>query len=41
MDDLRSALADRVVVVVTHDEALRWYDDVVLRLGREPALLAA
>jgi ATP-binding cassette subfamily C protein CydCD len=41
MDDLRSALADRVVVVVTHDEALRRYDDVVLRLGREPALLAA
>ncbi len=41
MDDLRSALDDRIVVVVTHDEALHRYDDVVLDLDAERRLVAA
>jgi ATP-binding cassette, subfamily C, bacterial CydCD len=41
MEDLRSALADRVLVVVTHDETIRRFDDVVLGLGEDPALVAA
>lgn len=41
MADLRAALADRIVVVVTHDEALERPDDLVLRLGADRALIAA
>jgi ATP-binding cassette subfamily C protein CydCD len=39
--DLRRALAGRVVVCVTHDDALERPGDTVVRLGAaEPALAA-
>ncbi|SFP52457.1 ATP-binding cassette, subfamily C, CydCD [Geodermatophilus dictyosporus] len=39
--DLRRALAGRVVVCVTHDDALEQPGDAVVRLGAESAALAA